>query len=166
MQGVSNVVCVVVCHAVCSVCASMCCVVAAGLVAVLHLCTYCVIACQTLTLSPDPAAALKGSGGEAAEEKGEGPVHVLPLYAMLPPAQQARVFRSAPANHRLIVVATNVAETSLTIPGKQAWGSSRLASHPGCVAQDRGGAGQGRGFMLLMSLPPSLSWPLHRLPNL
>ena len=70
---------------------------------------------------PDPGAALKGSGGEAGEEKAEGPVHVLPLYAMLPPAQQARVFRSAPANHRLIVVATNVAETSLTIPGKQAW---------------------------------------------
>ena len=67
-----------------------------------------------------PPAALKGSGGEAAEEKGEGPVHVLPLYAMLPPAQQARVFRSAPANHRLIVVATNVAETSLTIPGRSA----------------------------------------------
>lgn len=46
-----------------------------------------------------------------------GPVHVLPLYAMLPPAQQARVFRPPPPGHRLIVVATNVAETSLTIPG-------------------------------------------------
>lgn len=47
-----------------------------------------------------------------------GPVHVLPLYAMLPPAQQARVFRPPPPGHRLIVVATNVAETSLTIPGE------------------------------------------------
>lgn len=44
-------------------------------------------------------------------------VHVLPLYAMLPAAQQARVFAPPPPGHRLIVVATNVAETSLTIPG-------------------------------------------------
>lgn len=44
-------------------------------------------------------------------------MHVLPLYAMLPAAQQARVFAQLPAGHRLIVVATNVAETSLTIPG-------------------------------------------------
>lgn len=42
---------------------------------------------------------------------------MLPLYAMLPPAQQARVFRPGPPGARLIVVATNVAETSLTIPG-------------------------------------------------
>ena len=44
-------------------------------------------------------------------------MHVLPLYAMLPPAAQARVFQTPPDGHRLIVVATNVAETSLTIPG-------------------------------------------------
>lgn len=48
----------------------------------------------------------------------ESPVHVLPLYAALPAAQQARVFRSTPEGHRFIIVATNVAETSLTIPGK------------------------------------------------
>ena len=44
-------------------------------------------------------------------------MYVLPLYAMLPAAQQARVFAPPPPGHRLIVVATNVAETSLTIPG-------------------------------------------------
>ena len=48
---------------------------------------------------------------------GPAPVHVLPLYAMLPQAAQARVFAPVPAGHGLIVVATNVAETSLTIPG-------------------------------------------------
>ena len=42
---------------------------------------------------------------------------VLPLYAMLPTAQQSRVFATPPPDTRLIVVATNVAETSLTIPG-------------------------------------------------
>ncbi len=60
---------------------------------------------------------LKGSIGVNGEDDEEGPVHVLPLYAMLPPAQQARVFQAAPPGARLIIVATNVAETSLTIPG-------------------------------------------------
>ena len=40
---------------------------------------------------------------------------VLPLYARLPAAEQHRVF--APASGRRVVVATNVAETSLTVPG-------------------------------------------------
>ncbi len=40
---------------------------------------------------------------------------VLPLYARLGPAEQARVFRSGGA--RRIILATNVAETSLTVPG-------------------------------------------------
>lgn len=48
---------------------------------------------------------------------GPGKVHVLPLYAMLPRAAQAAVFGAVPEGARLIVVATNVAETSLTIPG-------------------------------------------------
>ena len=39
---------------------------------------------------------------------------ILPLYARLPPAQQARVF--APGARQRIVLATNVAETSLTVP--------------------------------------------------
>jgi ATP-dependent helicase HrpA len=45
-------------------------------------------------------------------------VEVLPLYARLPTAEQHRVF--APSNSRLtrrVVLATNVAETSLTVPG-------------------------------------------------
>lgn len=44
-------------------------------------------------------------------------IWVLPLYSMLRPELQAKVFKGAPNGHRLIVVATNVAETSLTIPG-------------------------------------------------
>ncbi|KAH7555022.1 P-loop containing nucleoside triphosphate hydrolase protein [Bipolaris maydis] len=44
-------------------------------------------------------------------------VHVLPLYSQLPTNQQLRVFESPPDGSRLIVLATNVAETSLTIPG-------------------------------------------------
>ncbi|TYP65066.1 ATP-dependent RNA helicase HrpA [Stutzerimonas stutzeri] len=40
---------------------------------------------------------------------------VLPLYARLTPAEQQKIFR--PAAGRKIVLATNVAETSLTVPG-------------------------------------------------
>lgn len=43
-------------------------------------------------------------------------MHVLPLYSLLPTDKQMRVFQSPPEGHRLVVVATNVAETSLTIP--------------------------------------------------
>ncbi|KAK5122840.1 hypothetical protein LTR85_003755 [Meristemomyces frigidus] len=43
--------------------------------------------------------------------------HILPLYAALTSAQQLRVFQPPPKDSRLIVLATNVAETSLTIPG-------------------------------------------------
>jgi ATP-dependent RNA helicase DHX37/DHR1 len=56
--------------------------------------------------------------GEKEKEEEEMPVHVLPLFAMLPPHEQRRVFEPPPSGtHRLIVVATNVAETSVTIPG-------------------------------------------------
>lgn len=40
---------------------------------------------------------------------------ILPLMASLPAAEQQRVFR--PSGHRKIILSTNVAETSLTIPG-------------------------------------------------
>ena len=42
-------------------------------------------------------------------------VEVLPLYARLPTADQQKVF--APHTNRRVVLATNVAETSLTVPG-------------------------------------------------
>lgn len=44
-------------------------------------------------------------------------VHILPLYSQLPTSQQSKVFDPPPDGSRLIVLATNVAETSLTIPG-------------------------------------------------
>ena len=75
--------------------------------------------------SGQPAAA----GGEAAAgaPRGPAPVHVLPLYALLPGDEQRRVFEAPPPGHRLIIVATNVAETSLTIPG--GWvGGGRVAA--------------------------------------
>ncbi|KAJ1726199.1 ATP-dependent RNA helicase [Coemansia biformis] len=42
---------------------------------------------------------------------------VCPIFAALPQAQQARVFEPAPEFTRKVILATNIAETSLTIPG-------------------------------------------------
>ncbi|KAL8670280.1 MAG: hypothetical protein Q9168_005164, partial [Polycauliona sp. 1 TL-2023] len=44
-------------------------------------------------------------------------IHVLPLYSQLQTKDQLRVFEPPPEGSRLVVLATNVAETSLTIPG-------------------------------------------------
>lgn len=52
-------------------------------------------------------------------ETGTGParMHILPLYSLLPTKEQMRVFEPPPEGSRLVILATNVAETSLTIPG-------------------------------------------------
>ncbi|CCI50679.1 unnamed protein product [Albugo candida] len=43
-------------------------------------------------------------------------MHALPLYSLLPTNEQMRVFDEPPEHHRLVVIATDIAETSLTIP--------------------------------------------------
>ncbi len=72
----------------------------------------------------DAALSVDGTGPDLFQEEelplkkeNAGPLHVLPLYAMLSPDEQSKVFVSPPAGHRLVVVSTNVAETSITIPG-------------------------------------------------
>ncbi|KAI8391721.1 P-loop containing nucleoside triphosphate hydrolase protein, partial [Radiomyces spectabilis] len=40
-----------------------------------------------------------------------------PLFAALPPSQQQKVFDPAPPHTRKVILATNIAETSITIPG-------------------------------------------------
>ncbi|GAO16494.1 hypothetical protein UVI_02010980 [Ustilaginoidea virens] len=50
---------------------------------------------------------------EAAPQK----MQILPLYSLLPTREQLRVFEPAPEGTRQVILATNVAETSLTIPG-------------------------------------------------
>ena len=42
---------------------------------------------------------------------------VLPLFAALSQAAQQRVFQPAPRNTRKVIIATNIAETSVTVPG-------------------------------------------------
>lgn len=43
-------------------------------------------------------------------------MHVVPLYSLLSNEKQLEVFKEPPPGSRLVVVATNIAETSLTIP--------------------------------------------------
>ncbi|CAH8558353.1 unnamed protein product [Schistosoma haematobium] len=57
-----------------------------------------------------------GQINEIRNESYPGPVYALPFYSLLSPERQQSVFQPPPENHRLIVVATNVAETSITIP--------------------------------------------------
>jgi ATP-dependent helicase HrpB len=68
------------------------------------------------------ADALRGVAGDG--------VDVLPLTADVPPREQARVFASS--GRRKVILATNVAETSLTIPGVTGVvdaGRAKIAGH-------------------------------------
>jgi len=48
----------------------------------------------------------------------EAPLIVpLPLYAALPPSEQAKIFAPLKARRRKVILATNIAETSITVPG-------------------------------------------------
>lgn len=53
---------------------------------------------------------------EALRKNHPGPIEVLPLFARLSQAEQERIFKPT-GNVRRVVLATNVAETSLTVPG-------------------------------------------------
>lgn len=71
-------------------------------------------ACRKINLDVD----------EGARANDAGPLKVYPLYGTLPPAQQQKIFEPAPKSRipggrpgRKVVVATNIAETSLTIDG-------------------------------------------------
>ncbi|KAF8443043.1 P-loop containing nucleoside triphosphate hydrolase protein [Boletus edulis BED1] len=69
-------------------------------------------------LEEDPEA-LDSADEDAVDdiEDSDSPMHIVPLYSLLPSDKQMRVFESPPPGYRLVVVSTNVAETSLTIPG-------------------------------------------------
>ena len=71
-------------------------------------------ACRKISLEAD----------EMIREADAGPMKVYPLYGTLPPAQQQKIFEPAPPPRkqggragRKCIVATNIAETSLTIDG-------------------------------------------------
>lgn len=46
-----------------------------------------------------------------------GELIIAPIYANLPSDMQAKIFETTPPGARKVVIATNIAETSLTIDG-------------------------------------------------
>lgn len=52
----------------------------------------------------------------ALQEAPGPPIMVCPLYAGLPASKQLQVWRNTPQGMRKIVLATNIAEASVTIP--------------------------------------------------
>ena len=72
----------------------------------------------------DAARKISLEADEMVREADAGPLKVYPLYGTLPPAQQQKIFEPAPPPRkaggrpgRKVIVATNIAETSLTIDG-------------------------------------------------
>lgn len=103
---------------------------------------------------------------------------ICPLYARLTPAEQNKAFNPAPPNTRKVILATNVAETSITISGIKYVIDSGMAKekmyHAGSgldslmlqpvsksnATQRAGRAGRQVGFFYLScdSSTPILSW--------
>lgn len=49
--------------------------------------------------------------------KGSPSLSIVPIYAALPPHQQMEAFKRSPPGTRKVILATNIAESSVTIPG-------------------------------------------------
>ena len=75
------------------------------------------------------AADIRATGALLAERPIRGLQRVVPLYGALSAAEQDRALRSEPGVRR-VVLATNLAETSLTVPGVRAVIDSGLAKRP------------------------------------
>lgn len=84
-------------------------------------------------------------------------VLVCPMYAALPPAMQRRVFGKTPPNTRKVVLATNIAETSITIPGVKYVVDTGLCKEKRYFAR-----GKGNGVEALLTQPISKSSALQR----
>lgn len=87
-----------------------------------------------------PGAAEIGRTTAALEPRVGGAAHLLPLHGGLPFAEQRRALAPAPGGARKVVLATNIAETSLTIDGVRIVvdaGLSRRARFDPGVGMDR-----------------------------
>jgi ATP-dependent helicase HrpB len=68
--------------------------------------------------------------GEGGRRPGGGEIEVLTLHGELPVEQQSRVLQPASDGRRRVVLATNVAESSVTLPGVRVVIDSGLAREP------------------------------------
>lgn len=81
-------------------------------------------------------------------------LQVVPIYAALPSEQQMRAFAPAPSGFRKVILATNIAETSITIPG------IKHVIDPGLVKARS--YDPGKGMESLIVVPTSKSQALQR----
>ena len=79
-------------------------------------------------------------------------------FTTTPPSPLHKVFAGAPPGSRLCIVATNVAETSLTIPGIRYVVDSGLVSRMGCLKQHD--SNEPFGVICCLPFPPRYSLPL------
>lgn len=66
------------------------------------------------------------------------PILICPMYAALPPHQQARIFQSPPKGMRKVILSTNIAETSITIPGVRYVIDSGMCKEKGYQSRNAG----------------------------
>ncbi|ETW82034.1 hypothetical protein HETIRDRAFT_154739 [Heterobasidion irregulare TC 32-1] len=84
-------------------------------------------------------------------------VTLCPLYASLPNAQQSRVFARPPPGTRKCILATNIAETSITIPGVKYVIDTGKQKEKRHIARDSGG-----GFDTLLTADITKSSAMQR----
>jgi ATP-dependent helicase HrpA len=94
---------------------------------------------------------IREAGRELAGAFGER-VEIVPLYARLSTEEQQRIF--LPGKKRRVVLATNVAETSLTVPGIRYVVDSGLARISRYSPRSKGGAGGGGGGVQRLPIEP------------
>ncbi|KEP52326.1 ATP-dependent RNA helicase DHX8 [Rhizoctonia solani 123E] len=82
---------------------------------------------------------------------------VCPMYAALPSHQQARIFQPPPKGARKIILSTNIAETSITIPGVRYVVDSGMCKEKGYQSR-----GAGTGLETLTLRPISKSSAIQR----
>jgi hypothetical protein len=92
-------------------------------------------------------------------------IRTLPLYAALPPAQQFIVFAPAPPGTRKCIIATNIAETSITVPGVKYVIDSGKFKEKNHIVGANGHPGEVKGFAYHMPVSNSLLSRLRRLDD-
>ncbi|CAE6410206.1 unnamed protein product [Rhizoctonia solani] len=85
------------------------------------------------------------------------PILVCPMYAALPSHQQARIFQPPPKGTRKVILSTNIAETSITIPGVRYVVDSGMCKEKGYQSRNAG-----TGIETLTLCPISKSSAIQR----
>ena len=81
-----------------------------------------------------------------------GELMICPIYANLPSEMQAKIFEPTPEGARKVVLATNIAETSITIDGVV------FVIDPGFVKQNSYNPRTGMSSLVVVPVSGLMSW--------